>query len=148
MRGFREAVDDGDRRRTGETLERFVGVRANHDRVDVARKNPGRVFGRLARAHHKVAALRDEGVAAELGHRDLERGARAQRGLLKEHSKRLAAQHRQLIGNPARLEMHGKSEDRADFQRREIPNPKKIAPPEGDIRDRSQHDLYNYADYA
>jgi hypothetical protein len=87
-------------------------------------------------------------VPAELRHRDLERSARAQRGLLKEHSQRLAAQHRKLIGDPARLKVHGKTEDRADFQRREIPNSKKIAPPEGDIRDRSQHDLYNYADYA
>ncbi len=70
------------------------------------------------------------------------------RRLLEEHPQRLAAEHRQLIRVAARLEVYGKAQDRADLERREIADLKKIAAPQGNVGDRGEHDLYNYAEYA
>ena len=121
----------GTRRGAGEAFERLVRVRAHHDRIDVAGEHARGVLGRLARADHEVAAVRDERVAAELRHPDFERDARAQARLFEEHPERLAAEQRQLIGAAGAFEMRCHAENRMYLGRREIGDGRGRAAPGG-----------------
>ena len=93
----------------------------------------------------KSLAVREQRVAAELGHGDLEGDARAQAGLLEEHAERLAAQQRQLVGGARRLEMRGQRQHLCEFARREIDDPQQMAATQAALLDKLVHDMYSYA---
>ena len=85
-----EPVDDGDGPVLREVDHVLVGEHAGHDPVHVAGEHLGGVRHRFAALElDRVAAQEDRG-AAQLVHADLERHARAGRGLLEDHGQRLA----------------------------------------------------------
>src|SRR5690606_9144398 len=65
---------------------------ADHDAVDVAGEDTGRVPDGLAAAELDVAGREEQGVAAELERPDLEGHAGARGALLEDHRERLAGE--------------------------------------------------------
>ena len=97
MRAVGQAVDDGDGRVGRELLDIGLGERPDHDRVEVAREDDGRVLDRLAAPELQVAGREVEAGAAELVDPDLERDARSRRGLLEDHPERSAGEEVVLL---------------------------------------------------
>ena len=124
----REAVDHGDRGVLGELVH--VGLRegSDHDRVQVARQDVGRVADRLAPPELEVGCREMERRAAELGHSDLERDARPGRRLLEDQPDGAAGEEvGRLALGARRLQLVGEVEDLLELiasprpDRREIP---------------------------
>ena len=69
----------------------------DHDSVEVARKHDGGVLDGLAAAELQIAGRQVEPHAAELVDPDLERDARAGRGLLEDHPERAAGEEVVLL---------------------------------------------------
>ena len=69
---------------------------ADHDGVDIARQHARGIGDRLAAAELHFLPGEHDDVAAELAHRDIERHARARRGLVEDHRQRLAGER--LVG--------------------------------------------------
>ena len=79
--------------RVGRQFQQLLFLRAaQHDGVDIAREHARRVGHGLAAAELAAFALQDDGVAAELPDRPLERHARPGRRLLEDHRQRHAVQ--------------------------------------------------------
>ena len=73
----REPVDDRDVRVGGQLIDVRLRERTDHDPVEVARKNAGRVLDRLAAAELQVACREVERRAPEVEHPCLEGDARS-----------------------------------------------------------------------
>src|SRR5687767_5608645 len=91
-------------------------TRPHHDRLHVAGQNAPRVLHRLVTRELELVAAQDQWRAAELRHPDLERDARARRGLL-EHQRDALARERlgTLAAGPPSLERKRAVEQRAQF---------------------------------
>src|SRR4051794_3444203 len=96
-----ERVDDRDVRGGGQRLQPLVTERADHDRMQIARKDARRVVERFVAADLQVATGETEWIAAELDDRDLERDARARRGLLHQERDALARERPRMFGRAA-----------------------------------------------
>ena len=66
--------------------------RADHDRIDIARQNLGRVANRLGAAELHLGARQEQRLAAELAHADIEGDAGAGGGLFEDHRQHLAGE--------------------------------------------------------
>ena len=82
----RQPVDDRHLRLLGELCDHVVRASPHDDRVHVAREHARGIPHRLPSSQLELLAAQDQGRAAELGHPDLERDARAGRRLL-EHQR-------------------------------------------------------------
>ncbi len=87
-----QAVDDRNRRVARQFLHVGMVENADHDRVDIARKNARGVGEGFAAAQLHLGARKHDRFAAELAHRQIERDARARRGTIEDHRQRLARQ--------------------------------------------------------
>jgi hypothetical protein len=81
----REAVDDRDVGVGGELVDVRLLERADHDSVQVAGEDAGRVLDRLAASELEVTGSEVETRPAEVRDADLEADARPRRGLLEDH---------------------------------------------------------------
>jgi hypothetical protein len=90
--GVGQGVDHGDVAGPGEGLDALLAVRADHDRVDVARQHARGVLDGLAAAELAAARVDDHGVGAQLDDADLERQPRPGARLLEDHGDGLTAQ--------------------------------------------------------
>ena len=95
-----KAIDHGHGGVLGKLGQGFVLVGADHDGVDVARQHLGRIGYGFAAADLQVGVVERERLAAELAHGDVERHARARRGLLED-------QHQHGIGDALRTQLGG-----------------------------------------
>ena len=120
-----EAVDHGHRRRRGHVRDVLVREGADHDAVDVARQHAGGVGDRLAASQLDVAWRQEQRMAAELVRADLERHARARRGLHEDHRERLPRER--LLVVLAGLHAVGKVEQGDDLFLGEVRNLQEIA---------------------
>ena len=85
---------------------RLVIENADHDGVDIARQHARGVGQRLAAAELHFLRGEQDRLAAELAHGDVERHARAGRGLVEHHGQRLAGKRRGHDAARA-LRLHG-----------------------------------------
>ena len=99
MRGRRERVDHRHARRRRKALQAGVLVRADDDRVDVAREHARGVLRRLARADRKLGALREERRRPQLRERDFEGDPRPQARLFEEQRDGAALEERALFAH-------------------------------------------------
>ncbi|HRN19445.1 MAG TPA: hypothetical protein PLU66_10210 [Trueperaceae bacterium] len=108
MQEVRKPVDDGDLGVPRELDERAMTVGAGHDAVHPAVQVAGDVAHRLAHAPADVVLAEEDGVTAQLGHGDVERGARPERLLLEDHGEGLVLHERRPRPVlPGRLELYG-----------------------------------------
>ena len=122
MMVVREAVDHGHARELRQLVDVGLRERADHDRVEIAREHHRGVAHGLAAAELELALRHVERVAAELVHADLERHARARRGLVEDHAERSAGA--QLVRRARLLRgLQGDAEGQqpVELGRREIP---------------------------
>ena len=110
---IRQAVDDGDRRVTGELEDRVVRERAGHDAVHVAREDAGRVRDRLAAPELDVARRQELCGPPELRHARLERDAGPRGRLLEDHREDLPGERRPELRR-ARFHPGGEGEEGRD----------------------------------
>ncbi len=98
LAGMREAGQAVDHRHGGVAAParrtHVVVEDADHDRIDIARQHARGVGDGLAAAELHLGAGQHDGLAAELAHGDVERDARARRGLVEDHRQRLAGERR------------------------------------------------------
>ena len=107
----RQEVDDRDLRVSGELLEQRVRARAHAGGVHEAREDERGVARRLPARELRLALAQDQRVTAELGDRDLERHARARRGLLEDEGD-AASGERAGRGPPGRVATPGLERER------------------------------------
>ena len=89
-----ERVDDGHLGPLGKLVDSLVREGADGDPVRHARQHAGHVTHRLARARAHLLRPEVDGAPTEAVHGDLERDARAQRGLLEHEREHLPGQLR------------------------------------------------------
>ena len=95
----RQPVDHRHLCPVGKLRDHLVRPRPHDDRLHVAGQDARRVGHRLASRELELVAPQDQRRAAQLGHPDLERDARARRGLLEHQRDALA---RERVGSLAR----------------------------------------------
>ena len=131
-----QAVDDGDGGARREVDHVGLGEGADHDGVEVAREYVAGVFEGLADAQLNVAGAQKERLGAELGDADLERDARARRGLGEDHADRLALEQAvRLAALLGGLQFGCQVEQRADLGRRVVMDGKKVPAFEAQVGD-------------
>src|SRR6516165_7789033 len=92
MRRVGQPIDHRNGRIAREIIDLSRLTRTDHDRVDIARKDPRSVADGLAAPELAVCGVEIDRVAAELAHRYLEGYARARRRLFENHREGLARQ--------------------------------------------------------
>ena len=97
MRAVGQTVDDRDGRVGRELLDIGLRKRPDHDCVEIAREDDGRVLDRLTAPQLEVARGEIEACAAELIDPDLERDPRSSRRLLEDHPERSAGEEVVLL---------------------------------------------------
>ncbi len=91
------AVDDGAGGACSQTHDVLVAVDARHHDVEQVAHDAGGVAERLVAAKLDGAGAVELCVAAEVGHRGLEREARAGGDLLEDHAQALVAQQMRVV---------------------------------------------------
>ncbi len=97
MRAVGQTVDDRDGRVGRELLDIGLRKRPDHDCVEIAREDDGRVLDRLTAPQLEIARGEVEACAAELIDPDLERNPRSSRRLLEDHPERSAGEEVVLL---------------------------------------------------
>ena len=131
-----QTADDGDGGAGRQVDHVGLGVGADHDRVEVAAEHVAGVSHGLADAQLDVVGVQIERLGAELGDADLERDARAGRGLGEDHADGLAGQQRMRLGTLlGHLELAGQLDQPPDLGRREVVDGEKVAAGEAQVGD-------------
>src|SRR3954467_11484872 len=95
LAGVREPGQPVDHRHGGvarKLHQRPVIENADHNRIDIARKNARGIRDGLSAAELHFLSGEHDDIAAKLAHRDIKRHARARRGLVEDHRQRLAGE--------------------------------------------------------
>ena len=87
-----QTIDDRHRRPLRQLLDFLVRIHARHDALHHAGEHARNIGDAFAFAQADFLRSHHDGVPAQMVHANLERDARAQRGLLKEHAQGLARQ--------------------------------------------------------
>jgi hypothetical protein len=130
-----EPVQDGHLGVLRELVHVCLPERPDHDPIQVAGEDGGRVLDRLAAPELEVAGREVEAGSAELGDSDLEAHARPRGRLLEDHPERATLEV--PVGDAlalARLEPVGQVEHEGELVRRPVVHPEEVAAlePRGD----------------
>src|SRR5438874_1603776 len=127
MSAIREPVDHRNRGSAGEGTQPIVAVGAEHDRVDVARGDPGRVLQRLAARDLAVRGGQRDRVPAELSDGGLEGDAGARGRLFEQQQERTSLERAHgLAQAPLRLQLVRAPEEGAVLVQGEVREPQEI----------------------